>query len=215
MNNIPEELIGELAVYLSHNDIINLCQTSKYLEEVGANPLFWTRHIRKQHKINISSLESLKMINLLLDQNLIRPIQIVRQDEGKIIFLDRIVIKITDTVGDILLQLYNIFGFHVYSVINNLANEGSGRYNYFIKKIQFNNGNYSINKQGYDLLNLKYIIHAWTYADLRCEEKYMRDWFKTPLSKILLSFDNIEIVVYWFSMKDEPWQSIITEWLTS
>lgn len=56
---------------------------------------------------------------LFWEQNVIYPIQIMDRTEEKIIPFGKTIIKITDTIGDILLRLHSILGCHSFSSIEN------------------------------------------------------------------------------------------------
>ncbi len=146
-----------------------------------------------QYKTNINCISSLKITHRLFEDNLIGPIQIMTYNENKLTPAGRSIIGITDTVGDILLRLYNIFKFHTFSTI------------------EYKNEDVS----AHHLLNLDDIEEFWRGGFLHDEKESIRCWFKTPISKVLLSFDDIIIVVSYFDKKSDPWQPIITEWLTA
>ncbi len=218
MDEIPGDLIGKIVPELSHRDIVNLCEVNKFWERMCHNPEFWIQIIEKQYKTNINCVESLKMIHLLWEQNLIQPIQIMIFEE-KIIPFGKTIIKITDTVGDILLRLYDILGLHSFSSIENRRNDRDdlGRYTDEIEKTRFGDKTYNIKQGGfgYDLLCLEDIETFWNEGTFYDQEINLRKWFKTPISKVLLSFNNIEILFQYPHTEADPWQPIITEWLTT
>lgn len=81
--NVPSELTTMILGNFPHRDIINRCRTNKVMINACNDPKFWSDIIDYRYGLTINCLDTMKITHLLLEQNLIRSVQIMEYRDKK------------------------------------------------------------------------------------------------------------------------------------